>query len=69
MDKLDKILYLIKDNMSDLVIINHNTSDKALVIDAIDNLLYSVVEYKKEINQVVKAGPYYKDLIPSNSGE
>lgn len=58
MDKLDKILNLIKDNMSDLVIINHNTSDKALVIDAIDNLLYSIVEYKKEINQTVKAGSY-----------
>lgn len=46
-EKLNRILDLIKDDIKDLEIVLNNGSDRGVVIDAIDNLLYAVVEFKK----------------------
>jgi hypothetical protein len=47
LEKLNRILDLIKSNTQDLEVISKD-KDLGLIDTAIDNLLYSIVEYQKE---------------------
>ena len=46
-EKLNRLLSLIKDSTNDLEVVSKQ-ADLGVIDDAIDNLLYAVVEYQKE---------------------